>query len=151
MAETKNGISNQTPNFSKIIRGTQGSAPNSQKTVLGPRNQANGTVRFAEDVIAAIAFLAAAEIKGVAARIDKSDITEDRMIKKNMLRGIKVRFYENSAQIELPITVKAGFRAVSVAWDVQSNVRANVENMTGLTVSGVHVMVAAIQYKSENQ
>lgn len=149
MAETKNGISNQTSDY-RMIR-PQNPAPNSQTTALGSRNQANGTVRFAEEVIAAISFLAAAEVKGVAARINKNDITEDRMIKKNMLRGIKVRFYENDTQIELPITVKAGFKAVSVARNVQSSVRANVENMTGLAVSGVYVTVAAIQYQSENE
>lgn len=147
MAETKNGISNPAPNYSKI-RGPQNSTPSGQ-TTLGLQRQANGTVRFAEEVVAAVAFLAAAEVKGVEARINKSDITEDRMIKKNMLRGIKVRFCENNTQIDIPITVKAGYKAVSVARKVQSCVRANVENMTGLEVSGVNVTVAAIQYKSE--
>jgi uncharacterized alkaline shock family protein YloU len=151
MAETKNGISNPAPNYRGIARSSQNSAPNGQTAVLGSRKQANGTVRFAEEVIAAIAFLAAAEVKGVAAKVNKSDITEDRMIKKNMLRGIKIRFNENNTQIDIPITVKAGFRAVSVARSVQCSVGSNVENMTGLAVSGVNVTVAAIQYKSENE
>ena len=102
-------------------------------------------------MVVAIAFLAATEVKGVAASINKSDITEERMIKKNILRGIKVRFYEKDTQIDISITVRSGFKAVSVARNVQSVVRANVENMTGLKVLGVNVTVAAIQYKSENE
>ena len=150
MAETKNGISNQTPNNKIKIRGSQTSALNTQTTAAGSR-KTSGSVRFAEEVVAAIAFLAATEVKGVAASINKSDITEERMIKKNILRGIIVRFYEKDTQIDISITVRSGFKAVSVARNVQSVVRANVENMTGLKVLGVNVTVAAIQYKSENE
>jgi uncharacterized alkaline shock family protein YloU len=151
MTETKNGISNHAPGYRAASPSSQNIASNAQATVQGMRDQANGTVRFSEDVVAAVAFLAAAEVKGVAARIGKSDITEDRMIKKNMLRGIRVRFYGNDVQIDIPITVKPGYKAVSVARNVQSGVWDNVENMTGLNVLSVNVTVAAIQYKSETE
>ncbi len=151
MTETKNGISNHSPGYRAASPSSQNNASNVQATVQGMRNQANGTVRFSEDVVAAVAFLAAAEVKGVAARIGKSDITEDRMIKKNMLRGIRVRFYGNDVQIDIPVTVKPGYKAVSVAQNVQSGVRDNLENMTGLNVLSVNVTVAAIQYKSETE
>ncbi len=106
---------------------------------------ANGKIHFTDEAVEALVFASTAEVPGLAAAMDKSDLTPDRMIKKSRLRGIHVRLLEDRVQIGISITVKPGHRAVCVAKEIQDRVRNNVENMTGLTVANVNVYVAAIQ------
>ena len=58
-----------------------------------------------------------------------------------LLKGVKVTLEEDSAVIDLYITVEYGVKISEVAEKVQNNVRRTVETMTGLTVSAVNVFV----------
>jgi len=122
-----------------------------QCTDLIPVNRrlTNGRVHFTDGVIETLAFVSSTEVPGLAATIDKNDITLECMIKKSRLRSIRVGLLGDRVQIGLSITVNPERRTIDIAKEVQERVRNNVENMTGLTVAAVNVHVASIQIAQE--
>lgn len=102
-----------------------------------------GIVKISDEVVSVIAGIAASEIKGITG-MSASLVGEISQIfggKKNVSKGVKVNLEEDSAVIDLYITVEYGVKISEVAEKVQSNVRRTVEAMTGLTVSAVNVFV----------
>lgn len=102
-----------------------------------------GIVKISDEVVSVIAGIAASEIKGITG-MSASLVGEISQIfggKKNASKGVKVSLEEDSAVIDLYITVEYGVKISEVAEKVQSNVRRTVEAMTGLTVSAVNVFV----------
>jgi uncharacterized alkaline shock family protein YloU len=102
-----------------------------------------GIVKISDEVVSVIAGIAASEIKGITG-MSASLVGEISQIfggKKNASKGVKVSLEEDSAVIDLYITVEYGVKIAEVAEKVQSNVRRTVEAMTGLTVSAVNVFV----------
>lgn len=109
----------------------------------------DGTVQIADDVVATIAGLAATEIDGVYAM--SGNITNEIVGKlgvKNLSKGVKVVVEEGEVFAELSITVEYGTEVVEVAKQVQNKVKAAIENMTGLTVSGVNVKIAGVNIEN---
>ena len=109
----------------------------------------NGTVQIADDVVATIAGLAATEIDGVYAM--SGNITNEIVGKlgvKNLSKGVKVVVEEGEVFAELSITVEYGTDVVEVAKQVQNKVKAAIESMTGLTVSGVNVKIAGVNIEN---
>ena len=109
----------------------------------------DGTVQIADDVVATIAGLAATEIDGVYAM--SGNITNEiagKLGVKNLSKGVKVVVEEGEVFAELSITVEYGTEVVEVAKQVQNKVKAAIENMTGLTVSGVNVKIAGVNIEN---
>ena len=112
-------------------------------------NNSFGTVQIADDVVATIAGLAATEIDGVYAMC--GNITNEIVGKlgvKNLSKGVKVVVDEGEVSAELALTVDYGYDVVEVAKQVQNKVKAAIENMTGLTVSGVNVKIAGVNIEN---
>ena len=108
-----------------------------------------GTVQIADDVVATIAGLAATEIDGVYAMC--GNITNEIVGKlgvKNLSKGVKVVVDQGEVSAELALTVDYGYDVVEVAKQVQNKVKAAIENMTGLTVSGVNVKIAGVNIEN---
>ena len=108
-----------------------------------------GSVQIADDVVATIAGLAATEIDGVYAMC--GNITNEIVGKlgvKNLSKGVKVVVEQGKVSAELAITVEYGYDVVEVAKQVQNKVKAAIENMTGLTVSGVNVKIAGVNIEN---
>lgn len=102
-----------------------------------------GIVKISDEVVSVIAGIAASEIKGITG-MSASLVGEISQIfggKKNASKGVKVSLEEDSAVIDLYITVEYGVKIAEVAEKVQNNVRRTVETMTGLTVSAVNIFV----------
>ena len=67
---------------------------------------------------------------------------------KNLSKGVKVVVEQGEVSAELAITVEYGYDVVEVAKQVQNKVKAAIENMTGLTVSGVNVKIAGVNIEN---
>ena len=108
-----------------------------------------GTIKIAPDVVATIAGVSASEIKGVAGMCSSfaGGIAEILGAKKNAAKGIKVEIKEKSTTIDLFIIVEYGVRIPELAWEIQENVKNNVETMTGLTVEKVNIHIDGISFK----
>ena len=121
-------------------------AENREKdTVIKLEDQ--GVIHIAEDVLAAIASLAASETDGVVLMAAAGQV----MGKKNLHRGIKLHTTDNTVVIETYIMVKYGVVIPKIAEKLQENVKSAVESMSGLTVSDVHVHVGGICFEKEKK
>lgn len=111
-----------------------------------------GKVSFANEVIAIIASLAAAEVKGLAAMSGNTleGLTE-RFGKKSYTKGVKVEVGNEEAAVDLFIIVKYGFKIHDVCTEIQTAVKNAIETMTGLKVVEVNVNVNGIQVEKETK
>jgi len=105
-----------------------------------------GTVKIHNEVISAIASMAACEVKGVA-KMAGSLATGlyDLISKKQFHKGVKVEnLGGNEVKITVYIMVNYGVSIPYVANQVQESVRKNVETMTGLAIADVDVSVHGV-------
>jgi uncharacterized alkaline shock family protein YloU len=102
-----------------------------------------GIVKISDEVVAVISGIAATEIKGIIGMSGNlvGGIAQILSSRKNLSKGVKVSVGENSAAIDLYVVVEYGLKIPEIAFQVQENVRKNVESMTGLNVTAVNVHV----------
>ena len=109
-----------------------------------------GEVRIADEVEAIIAGLAATELDGVdsmAGNITKELVS--RLGMKNLSKGVRVEVTEEGKiEVFVTINIAYGYAIPAVSGNVQEKVKAAIENMTGLEVSGVNVRIADVDMKS---
>lgn len=106
-----------------------------------------GAVHIHNNVIATIARLAAIKVPGVH---DMSGgIVDDiagMIRKKSGDKGIRVEFDDSGVTIHLNVILDYGVRIPHVAWQLQTEVRQAVEQMTGKHVASVQVIVQGVQF-----
>ena len=109
-----------------------------------------GEVQIAEEVITIIAGLAATEVEGVCSM--GGNITKElvsRLGMKNLSKGVRVEVTEEGKiEVFVTINIAYGYAIPAVSGNVQGKVKAAIENMTGLEVSGVNVRIADVDMKS---
>ncbi|MCQ2490865.1 MAG: Asp23/Gls24 family envelope stress response protein [Ruminococcus sp.] len=104
---------------------------------------AQSRLSISEDVIITVARLAALEVKGVAG-LD-GEISKMSKLRKN--GPITVGVIGDVAALEIKIKVKNGCKAVAVAEEVQKAVKEDVQNMTGVAVARVNVIVNGVVFE----
>ena len=111
-------------------------------------NNEFGAIRIADEVVATVAGLAAADVEGVSSMCGGwgTDLAE-KLGRKNYGKGIKVEVIEEQTKIEIFIVVEFGYQIPDVAETVQKEVKMAVETMTGLTVSAVNVHIVGVSMK----
>lgn len=103
---------------------------------------ASAKLKISDDVIITVARLAALDVKGVAGL----DGEVNKMSKLRNNGPIIVSMIEDVAAIDLRIKVRNGMRATTVAQEVQSAVKDNVQSMTGVAVARVNVTVTGVVF-----
>lgn len=107
------------------------------------KQSAASKLKISDDVIVTVARLAALDVKGVAGLCGEVN-------KKSKLKGngpIKVSTMGDVAAIDVKIIVKSSEKACAVAQDVQSAVKENVQNMTGVPVARVNVIIGGVAFE----
>lgn len=112
-----------------------------------------GNIKISVDVVSTIAGIAAAEVKGVAGMYTSfaGGIAEMFSSKKNPNKGVKVEMSEESVTVDLYIVVDYGIRIPELAWEVQENVSANIESMTGLKVDKVNIHIEGVSFEKAQE
>jgi len=100
-------------------------------------------LKISDDVIITVARLAALDVKGVASLC--GEVNKMSKVKKN--GPIKITMMGDVAAIDVRIIVKGGEKACNVAQDVQTAVKENVQNMTGIAVARVNVTVSGVVFE----
>lgn len=111
-----------------------------------------GTVKITNDVVAIIAGVAATEVKGVVGM--GGSITgglSEMLGMKNLSKGVKVEVTGNNASIEMQIVIEYGYKLAEVGKEVQENVKASVENMTGLNITEININIQGISMPKEEK
>jgi uncharacterized alkaline shock family protein YloU len=110
------------------------------------------SVKIPDDVISVCAINAALRTKGVAGVAGglSDSISENLLGKESVSKGTKVT--QNGAGITLDIFVKVrfGVRIPTVAWDLQRNIKKEIETMTDRAVLAVNVHVQGVEKESKH-
>jgi len=117
-----------------------------RKTYVLHEDENVGAVQIADDVVAMIASLAAAEVEGVSAI--GGNISADLMSKvgvKGVGKGVKVEIKDSGVVAFLTVTMAYGYNIPATSRKIQDKVKAAVENMTGLTCSEVNIRIAGVK------
>lgn len=104
-----------------------------------------GAVRINNDVITAIASVAALEVRGVHRMGGGIGKTMYEMIThKSSTKGVTIQNIENEIRLTVAIVVDYGVDIPRVADEVQASVKRSIEKMTGLVLSEVDVIVEGV-------
>ena len=122
------------------------------ENALKNNDDETGKIVFANDVIATIAALAAAEIEGIEGM--NGGVMGDMVEifgKKNVTKGVKVDVNEEECRVDLSVNVRFGYKIREVCTNLQENVRSAIETMTGLHVTMVNVFVQSVTFDQNNE
>lgn len=106
-------------------------------------------ITYANEVVAIIAGVAAAEVEGIASMVN---VSGSNLLGKNrsVTKGVKVETSSEEASVDLYVTVEYGTPIQKAAQDAQESVRKAIEAMTGLHVVRVDVHVQGVSFEKEN-
>ncbi|MDI6793805.1 MAG: Asp23/Gls24 family envelope stress response protein [bacterium] len=111
-----------------------------------------GTATISDEVVGAIAGLAASEVRGVAGMSEGMVDGIARIISRSQIgKGVKVEVGKKEAALDLAIVVDYGPVIPNVVKDIQENIKNRVETITGLKVVEVNVRVDGIKMPEEEK
>lgn len=113
---------------------------------MNTREEQNGSISFANDVVATIAGLATIEIEGVAGMSGGfSGGLAELLGRKNLTKGVKVEVGKEECAVDLFIIVEYGCDIPSMCKNIQANVAKAVETMTGLRVVEANIHIQGVR------
>lgn len=99
-----------------------------------------GCIHISEDVLAAVAAGAAAEVEGICGMMNVTT-------KKSSARGVRVSVENDCAILDLYVMLRYGYAIPEVAEKIQTAVASAVEAMTGFTVKAVNIHVGGVSFQ----
>lgn len=111
-----------------------------------------GVVRISNEAIAAIASVAAMEVRGVCRMGGaNSKAFIDAFFNRFSSKGVKIRMREGDVKLTVAIVVEYGVDIPRVADEVQENVKRSIEKMAGLIPAEVDVVVEGVRAGAANE
>jgi uncharacterized alkaline shock family protein YloU len=107
-----------------------------------------GKIHTSNEVIAVIAGSAALDcygLVGMASRNQLKDGIAELLGKENLSRGVDVRAVHNEVHIDLYIIVSYGTKISEVAQNVQNRVKYVLNEIIGLDVQHIHIIVQGVR------
>lgn len=107
-----------------------------------------GTIHVSNDVIAVLAGSAALDcygLVGMASRKQLKDGIAELLGRENLSRGVEVRLDQELVHIDLHIVVSYGTKISEVAHNVQSKVKYVLNEVVGLRVDCVNIIVQGVR------
>ena len=123
---------------------------NENATIDMERDQNDGQITYANDVIATIVSVATAEVDGISG-IAGSGSLSGILAKGKAPRGVRVDMNGEDVKVDVSVTVDYGMPIQKVGRNAQENVRKSIESMTGLHVNQVDLHVVGVSFEKENQ
>lgn len=119
---------------------------NDEKNYILNETTKVGNVSIADDVVAAIAGVAATEVEGVS-KLTGNIPNElvSKLGKKNLSKGVKVLLDGKEVIVDLSLEIAYGYNIKNISVAVQDKVKQAIENMTGLNTVAVNVKISAIK------
>ena len=116
-------------------------------------NENSGNVKISDEVIATIAQIAANEVDGIIGTGSSfaGEIKQILSKKAPAGKGVKVVTEIGEVTVDISVVVEYGAKIPAVSWELQENVKKNVESMTGLSVRKVNIHVVGIEVKEEEK
>jgi len=104
-----------------------------------------GEVQIADEVVAIIAGLAAADVKGVASLA--GNVTRDLIGKtgiRSLSKGVRLTIDNGEVHVAESVNIQYGYNVPDTCAKVQERVKTAIETMTGLHVAEVNIKVASV-------
>lgn len=118
-------------------------------------NKAHGeyNVKISDEVIAVCAVNATLKTEGVAAMVGgiPNALSRNLLGKELLAKGIKVNQTEEGVEVDVYINVEYRVKIPAVAWDIQENVKKEIQSMTELNVKAVNIHVQGVKIPSEDK
>ena len=111
----------------------------------GAGENEHGNVKISDEVIASCVRTAAKRVSGM---YDFSGGLRVPKLGKDPMKGIKIS-QNDGLVIDVHIIVNYGAKIPEVAWDVQENVKSEVENMLSMEVTAVNIHVQGVHFPNE--
>ncbi len=109
-----------------------------------------GSVKISADVVAAVATLAAKEVRGVAELSTGSNVLGELLGGKKSYKGVRCELKEKTVAIDMFVIMEYGANIPIVSGKLQEKVKNAVETMTGLNVKAVNIYVQAVAIPSDS-
>ena len=106
--------------------------------------ETGGSLQISTEVIAKIAKLAARDGVQDVSAVAPSMRSILGQKASNTMKAVSVQMEDGVAQLTVNLLVAYGSRIPSMCAKVQENVKSTVQNMTGITVSRVNVVVRGV-------
>lgn len=114
------------------------------------RNTIGGSLQISTEVLAKIASLAALEIDGVRdVAPGNAQSVRGLLGKASLHRPVTVEMQDGVASLTVRIIAQYGAKIMPLCEKVQENVKQTIQNMTGITVSRVDVVVSGLDAPAE--
>lgn len=118
-----------------------------KKTKIHTLDSTNtGDVKIADDVVAAIAAIAAGEVEGVSAMT--GNISDKLMntvgLKNGAGSGVRVDVAGNMVRVDIALVIRYGHNVMETSKKVQDKVKNSIETMTGLNVTDVNIRITGV-------
>lgn len=112
-------------------------------------NSELGSIVIDNSVITNIAGISAMESYGIVGMASKNaaDGIFELLKFENLSKGIKVNTENNQINIELHVVLEYGVKISVVGQNIIERVKFNIENLTGLTIDNIEVLVEGIRLK----
>lgn len=103
-----------------------------RSTYVLQEDESAGAVKIADDVVAMIAGIAAAEVEGVATMAGNATNELMSMVGvKSLKKGVKVEVINKEVSVDLGLIMEYGYNIPATSRQVQEKVKNAIENMTG--------------------
>ena len=116
-------------------------------------NTIGGSLQISTEVLAKIARLAALEVDGVAEVTagDPQKNVRGLLSRTGLQKPVEVVMEDGIATVTVHLTVVYGSKVMPLCEKVQENVKQTIQNMTGITVSRVDVLVVGLTDAAEKK
>lgn len=118
-------------------------------TIDMEKDQDNGQITYANEVISTIVSVATTEVDGISGIVGAGPIS-GIIGKSKTPRGVRVDMDGQDVNVDVSVTVDYGMPIQKVGRNAQENVRKSIESMTGLHVVRVDVHVQGVSFEKEN-
>lgn len=127
-----------------------GVAGSEEAVIKADPSKEGDSIRISSEVIAVIAGIVSSDIPGIAGMSGGvvGGIAE-KLGRRDLTRGIKVRINEERVTIDLNVIVDYGVSIVDATGKLKKEIRNNVEKSTGLKVEAININVLGIEIPKE--
>lgn len=112
-------------------------------------DEKGGSIKIAEEVIAVCVLNATLKTSGVFALSGglTDSLTKNILGKESLYKGIKINQSDEGVSVDVSVIVDYGIKIPAVAWDIQANVKSEVEGIIDLPVLAVNIHVAGVHFR----
>lgn len=106
------------------------------------------SIKISEDVVSKIVELAVKSVEGVSG-ITNSKINFSSIFDKNQESAIAITGESGSVEVTVEVIVSYSSKVKQVAERIQNKVKNDIQNMTGIIVNKVNIVVDGISFEDE--